>query len=250
MTIKLGNLVDWRVLEGKSLAFAMPAYDQGRPRRVRLDLNSEVGCNWYIRFQRLPIINMPEYLLGHEAKFGEPHVVERFLAYVPAGMETIEFTFSGDFEVMPAFPVVTEYVPDADGEVKPVEVERRGEVLYWNGEHETFWTEGDGETFSTIYERQPRNEALEYIQFQAFQNQARRDKAHAAELAEMRAAIGAINDGKAGIYGGAPAEHQEPVGGGNKPAAPSPKPAAKKAAKPAGDQSGGGADSQPDESED
>lgn len=195
MTIKLGNLMDWRVLDGKSLAFAVPDYDKGRPRRVRLDLNSEFGCNWYIRFHRVPIMNMPEYMLGAEPVEGEPEVVERFFAFIPAGQETVEFTFGGDFELMP---------------VRPDECE----ILYWTSSNEEYWTEGDGETFSTIYERQERNEAMEYIMFQASQNQLRRDKAHAAELAAMRAEIGAINARQSGVHGGAPAQHQEPVGDG------------------------------------
>ncbi|GAA4130397.1 hypothetical protein ACFFTN_15490 [Aminobacter aganoensis] len=192
MTIKLGNLVDWRVLDGKSLAFAAPDFDKGRPRRLRLDLNSEFGCNWYIRFHRLPIKNMPEYVLGAEPVLGEPEVFERFFAFIPAGLETVEFTFGGDFELMP---------------VRPDECE----ILYWTSEAEEYWVEGDGETFSTVYERQPRNEALEYVMFQASQNQLRRDKAHAAELAAIRAEIGAMNGRQSGIHGQPPAEHQEPA---------------------------------------
>ncbi|WP_378941852.1 hypothetical protein [Mesorhizobium sp. ANAO-SY3R2] len=170
MTIKLGNLADWRVLDGKSLAFTAPHYDAGKARKVRLDLNSEFGCNWYI-------------------KAGED---ERFLAVVPAGLQTLEFVFDGDFELMP---------------VRPDECE----IQYWTSEAEEYWSEGDGETFSTIYERQPRNEALEYVMFQAAQNQLRRDKAHAAELASIRAEIGAMNERQSGVHGGAAAQHQEPV---------------------------------------
>ena len=169
MTIKLGNISDWRILEGKSLSFVAPEYDADKPRRVRLYLNSEAGCNWYIH-------------VGDE---------ERFLAFVPAGLETLEFVCDGDFELMPH---------KADGV----------EIHYWTSEAEAYWTEGDGETFSTIYERQPRNEALEYVMFQASQNQLRRDKAHAEELAAIRAEIGAVTNGRqSGIHGGAAAQHQE-----------------------------------------
>lgn len=192
MTIKLGNLNDWRVLDGKSLVFEAAEYDKGRPRRLRLDLNSEFGCNWYIRFHRTPITNMPEYVLGAEPVLGDPETVERFFAFIPAGLETVEFTFGGDFELMP---------------IRPDECE----IQYWTSAAEEYWTEGDGETFSTMYERSERNEALEYIMFQASQNQLRRDKAHAAELAAMRAEIGAINARQSGVHGGAPAQHQEPV---------------------------------------
>jgi len=168
MTIKLGNLADWRILEGKSLAFVAPDYDADKPRKVRLFLNSEDGCNWYIRTTDKP----------------------RFLAFVPAGLETLEFVSDGDFEIGPA---------NADIEVQ-----------YWTSEAEEYWTEGDGETFSTIYERQPRNEALEYVMFQAAQNQLRRDKAHAEELASIRAEIGAMNNGgQSRVHGGAAAEYQE-----------------------------------------
>lgn len=170
MTIKLGNLADWRVLDGKSLAFTAPDYDAGKARKVRLDLNSEFGCNWYI-------------------KAGED---ERFLAVVPAGLQTLEFVFDGNFEVMP---------------VRPDDCE----IHYWTSEAEEYWTEGDGETFSTIYERQERNEAMEWVMFQAAQNQLRRDKAHAAELEAIRAEIGAMNGRQPGVHGGTPAEHQEPV---------------------------------------
>lgn len=175
MTIKLGNLADWRVLDGKSLAFTFPAYEAGKARKVRLDLNSEFGCNWYI-------------------KAGEE---ERFFAVVPAGLQTLEFVVDGYFELMP---------------VRPDDCE----IHYWTSEAEEYWTEGDGETFSTIYERQPRNEALEYVMFQASQNQLRRDKAHAEELLAIRAEIGAINGRQSGIHGGAPAQHQESVADGGK----------------------------------
>ncbi|MCA0277271.1 MAG: hypothetical protein LCH86_14810 [Proteobacteria bacterium] len=203
MTIKLGNLNDWRVLDGKSLAFVAPDYDKRRPRRLRLDVNSEFGCNWYIRFHRVPIMNMDEYVLGAEAVEGEPEAFERFFAFIPAGLETVEFTFGGDFELMP---------------VRPDECE----ILYWTSEAEEMWVEGDGETFSTIYERQPRNEALEYVMFQASQNQLRRDKAHAEELAAIRAEIGAMNGRQSGVHGGAPAQHQEPVADGGKVKAAAP----------------------------
>lgn len=168
MTIKLGNLADWRILEAKSLSFVAPDYDADKPRRVRLYLNSEAGCNWYVHY-------------------GD---TERFLAFVPAGQETLEFVCEGDFDLMPH---------RAEGV----------EIQYWTSETEDYWTEGDGETFSTIYERQPRNEALEYVMFQAAQNQLRRDKAHAEELAAIRAEIGAMNGGQSGIHGGSAAEYQE-----------------------------------------
>lgn len=148
MTIKLGNISDWRVLSDRALAFSAPDYDRGRPRKVRLDLNSEFGCNWYIK-------------AGDE---------ERFFAVIPAGLQTVEFIFEGDFELMP---------------VRPDDCE----IHYWTSEAEEYWTEGNGETFSTIYERQPRNEALEYVMFQASQNQMRRDRAHAEELAAIRAQV-------------------------------------------------------------
>ncbi|CAI2934748.1 hypothetical protein [Aminobacter niigataensis] len=193
MTIKLGNLTDWRVLDAKSLAFVAADYDKGKPRRLRLDVNSEVGCNWYIRFHRVPITNMPEYLIGAEPVHGDPEAVERFFAFIPAGLETVEFTFGGDFELMP---------------VRPDDCE----ILYWTSASEEYWTEGDGETFSTIYERQQRNEAMEYVMFQAAQNQLRRDKAHAAEMAAFRAEIGAMkSERQSGIHGQPPTQHQEPV---------------------------------------
>lgn len=175
MTIKLGNLADWRILEAKSLSFVAPDYDADKPRRVRLFINSEAGCNWYVHY-------------------GD---TERFLAFVPAGQETLEFVCEGDFDLMPH---------KADGV----------EVQYWTSETEEYWTEGDGETFSTVYERQPRNEALEYVMFQASQNQLRRDKAHAEELAAIRAEIGAMsNGGQSGVHGGAAAEHKELGAGGS-----------------------------------
>lgn len=173
-SIKLGNIADWRILEG-ALEFIAPDYDRERPRKVRIDLNCEVGCNWYVA----PAVEVGQY--------GEP----RFLAAVPAGLSTLEFISDGDFKIGPG--------------------DAAGEVQYWTAAGETFWIEGDGETFSTIYERQPRNEALEYIMFQASQNQLRRDKAHAAELEAIRAEIGALSNGReTGIHGGPPAEHQEP----------------------------------------
>lgn len=169
MTIKLGNLADWRVLgEGKSLLFNAPEYDLEKVRRIRIDLNGETEFVFYI-------------------KHG---VEERFLALVPGGLQTLEFQTEGDFELMPY---------------------GNGHLHYWTSEAEEFWTEGDGETFSTIYERQERNPALEYIQFQAMQNQLRRDRAHAEELERLEARLGDIENGrKSGVHGGAPAQHQEP----------------------------------------
>jgi len=174
MTIKLGNIADWRVLEGKSLSFVAPDYDAKKPRRVVLYVNSEAACNWYIQSAE----------------------GERFLAALPAGLETLDFVCNGDFDLMPN---------RAEGV----------EIQYWTSEAEEYWTEGDGETFSTIYERQPRNEALEYVMFQASQNQLRRDKAHAEELAAIRAEIGAMNAGQSGIHGGSAAQHQEPGASGS-----------------------------------
>lgn len=172
MTIKLLNLADWRVLEGKSLAFVAPEYDRDKPRRIRLDLNQEAGCNWYVKLDS-----------------GEA----RFLAHVPIGLQTLEFVFDGDFEISPVVP---------DG----------CQIQYWTSEAEAYWTEGDGETFSTIYERQPRNEALEWVQFQAMQNQLRRDRAHAEELAAIRALVenGNGSQQKSGIHGQQATQHKEP----------------------------------------
>lgn len=179
MTIKLGNLADWHVLTGGALIFCSPAYDAEKARRVRLDLNCEYARNFYIAAM----------------SGGAP----RFLAAAPQGLSTIEFVCDGDFQIA------------AD--------KGEGEIHYWTSEAEEYWTEGDGETFSTIYERQPRNEALEYVMFQASQNQLRRDKAHATELEAIRAEIGAMNARQSGIHGGPPAEHQEPA---------KPKPASRK----------------------
>lgn len=201
MTIKLGNLADWRILEAKSLSFVAPDYDADKPRRVRLFINSEAGCNWYVHY-------------------GD---TERFLAFVPAGQETLEFVCEGDFDLMPH---------KADGV----------EVQYWTSETEEYWTEGDGETFSTVYERQPRNEALEYVMFQASQNQLRRDKAHAEELAAIRAEIGAMNNGgQSGVHGGAPAEHPQSGGTGTGGASASDAGAGGGVATGADDQQGGSA---------
>lgn len=172
MTIKLGNLADWHVLTGGALIFCSPAYDAEKARRVRLDLNCEYARNFYIAAM----------------SGGAP----RFLAAAPQGLSTIEFVCDGDFQIA------------AD--------KSEGEIHYWTSEAEEYWTEGDGETFSTIYERQPRNEALEWVMFQAAQNDLRRQKAHDAELAAFRAEIGAIkNDRQSGIHGGPPAEHKEPA---------------------------------------
>lgn len=203
MTIKLGNLADWRILEGASIAFTSPDYDKTRSRRLRLDLNSEFECNWYIRFHRIPILNMPEYEIGHEAKLGEPIAYERFFAVIPAGLQTVEFTVAGDFELLP---------------IRQDECE----IQFWTTEAEEYWTEGDGQTFSTIHERQPRNPDLEWVQFQALQNQLRRDKAHADELAAIRAEIGAMNNGGTGVHGQPATEHKEPKSGGAKAAGKQP----------------------------
>jgi hypothetical protein len=78
--------------------------------------------------------------------------------------------------------------------------------------------------------------------FQASQNQLRRDKAHAEELASLRAEIGAISGKQSGIHGGAPSQHQElGTGGGSGAQAPDTG-AGGGVATGAGDQASGGAD--------
>lgn len=192
MTIKLGNLTDWRVLIGASIQFKTPDYDKNRPRRLRLDLNSSDECLWAIVYHRTPILNFEEYQIGREPEFGEPEKNERFFAVIPAGLQTVEFTVAGDFELMPIRP-------------------DHCEIHFWTSEAEEYWTEGDGVIFTQPHQRGQRNEAMEAIMFQINQNELRRDRLHAEEIAALRAEIGAKEDGgETGIHGGEAEEHQEP----------------------------------------
>ncbi|RWP57965.1 hypothetical protein [Mesorhizobium sp.] len=118
----------------------------------------------------------------------------RFLATMPAGLERLEFVASGEVEI-------------AADTVDRV-------VYYQCTEHEKMWFDGDGASFTTIHERQPRNEALEWVMFQQEQNQKR---VEAVLRAEMQNQIDRMRSeyesAGTGIHGSATAQHQKPTAG-------------------------------------
>lgn len=124
----------------------------------------------------------------------------RFLATMPAGLELIEFVAAGEVEV-------------AADTVDRV-------VYYQSTEHEKMWFDGNGASFTTIHERMPRNEALEWVQFQSEQNQKRMEAALRSEMQNHLAALrGEYENTSSGVHGGAVAQHKKPAAA--KAAAPS-----------------------------
>ncbi|RWO96665.1 MAG: hypothetical protein EOQ98_21845 [Mesorhizobium sp.] len=116
----------------------------------------------------------------------------RFLATMPAGLELVEFVASGEVEI----------AADSLDRV----------VYYQSTEHEKMWFDGDGASFTTIHERMPRNEALEWVQFQSEQNQKRMEAALRSEMQNHMAALEAkYENTSSGVHGGAAAQHQKPA---------------------------------------
>lgn len=129
-----------------------------------------------------------------------------FLTTVPYGLSTLEFWADGDVEI----------APPADFK----------SIVKWQStEDDEFTFDGDGETFATIHVPQPRNEALEYVQYQALLNQQRMEAAMREQmethLAAMEAKYGGSNNG---VHGSPSAEHPKSEGqqsGGNAAPVPS-----------------------------
>jgi hypothetical protein len=145
MTIKLNSLDRWTLLpRGKAIAFVGTD-----ARRVRLHVNAQFECGLYIRFD------------GGE---------ERFLAAVPAGLETVDFTAAGNFVVSPS-----------DGEI---------EIWYQTAEDEpTYFENLDPVIFTKIIQRRKRNVDLELMMFKANQNAAVREAAMQREFSAQLDAI-------------------------------------------------------------
>lgn len=152
-------------------------------RRVKIYFNCEAQTPLYIKLD------------------GDEH--PSFLATLAPGLETLEFWASGTLQIAPL---------DADA------------VYLWQStEDDSMVFEGDGETFTTIHNRAPRNEALEWMQFQAEQNA----KAFQAQLrADMEAQIATMRSEyegtTTGLRSGATAQHPQPKGqsvGGKTPKA-------------------------------
>lgn len=174
--LTLDTLNDWHPLSGSMVLRA----GDDLVRRVRIYFNCMEPT--------------PLFIVGYDA--GEDgRLVKRparFLATMPAGLEELEFYVAGDVEI------------GAD------HAERV--VYYQSTEGETHWFEGDGESFATIHERAPRNEALEWVQFQAEQNQMRMQAALRAEMEQQLAAIRSEYDERtSGVHGGKAAEPPKPA---------------------------------------
>ncbi|RWM79348.1 MAG: hypothetical protein E5X86_12625 [Mesorhizobium sp.] len=169
MSIKLDNLSDWHPLSG---SIVLRASDD-RARRVRVYLNCLEPTPLFV------------------VQAGAP---ARFLATMPAGLETLEFVARGEVEI------------GADT------VDR---VVYYQAtETEKMWFDGDGATFTTIHERAPRNEALEWVQFQAEQNQKRMEAALRAEMQTHLAAMRSeYENASSGVHGGEAPQHPKPAAG-------------------------------------
>lgn len=166
MSIKLDNLSDWQPLSGSIVLLAADDY----PRRVRVYLNCMEPTPLFIVRTVTDDEGNPEKLAA------------RFLATMPAGLETLEFVASGDLEI------------GADHADRV--------VLYQSTGAEKTWFDGDGESFATIHDRAPRNEALEWVQFQTEQNQRRMEAALRSEMQDQLAAIRSEYEQQSGIYGG------------------------------------------------
>ncbi|RWQ34081.1 MAG: hypothetical protein EOS21_28505 [Mesorhizobium sp.] len=116
----------------------------------------------------------------------------RFLATMPAGLELVEFVASGEVEI----------AADSLDRV----------VYYQSTETEKMWFDGDGSSFTTIHERQPRNEALEWVMFQQEQNQKRVEQVLRAEMqTQLDRMRTEYENTSSGVHGGAAAQHQKPT---------------------------------------
>lgn len=173
MSIKLDNLSDWQPLSGSIVLLAADDY----PRRVRVYLNCMEPTPLFI----------VQTVTDEEGNPEERPA--RFLATMPAGLETLEFVASGDLEI------------GADHADRV--------VLYQSTGAEKTWFDGEGESFATIHDRAPRNEALEWVQFQSEQNQKRMEAALRNEMQDQLAAIRSEYEKQSGIHGGASAQHSQ-----------------------------------------
>lgn len=113
---------------------------------------------------------------------------ERLLTVVPAGLSTIEFTERGNIGVW----------PDVDGV----------EIYYQTAEDEPTHVVGNGETFTTIHQRQPRNPELERIMFAQMQNTERREARLRAEFAAQIEALRKGNEAR--VHEQAAPKHKKP----------------------------------------
>nr|QJB21398.1 MAG: hypothetical protein [Microvirus sp.] len=148
-------------------------FQDGPFRRVRLNVNCEMDTALFIRF-------------AEPAGAGP-----RFLTVAPRGVSVIEFRAGGAFEI------AAESVEWA--------------VFWHTAEDEPTAYQSDGESFTTIHERAPRNEALEWVMFQSQMNEQAREKRLRAEFDERLAAMEAKYDKEAsGVHGGTPPEPQKP----------------------------------------
>ncbi|MER8365966.1 hypothetical protein [Mesorhizobium sp. M1378] len=118
----------------------------------------------------------------------------RFLTTLDHGLSTLEFWTHGEIEIAAA---------DLEA------------VVHWQStEDESQVFEGTGESFTTVHERAPRNEALEWVQYQSELNQRRMETALRAEFNNQLADIRKANEGStSGVHGGAAPQHPQPKGG-------------------------------------
>ncbi|WP_137934844.1 hypothetical protein [Mesorhizobium comanense] len=182
--ITLDTLNDWYPLGG---SIVLRAGREDRARLVRLYLNCMEPTPLFI----------VSYTAGED---GSPvKAPARFLCTMPAGLEQLEFYAAGDIEI------------GADHADRV--------VYYQSTEGERHWFDGDGESFTMIHERAPRNEALEWVQFQAEQNQKRMQAALRAEMETQLAAIRSEYEGRTGIHGGEVEEPAKPAKRASKAAA-------------------------------
>lgn len=179
--INLDTLSDWHPL-GNSMV--LRAGDD-RVRRVRVYFNAME----------------PTPLFVVQATGGENGLPSkrpaRFLCTLPAGLEEVEFFASGDVEIA---------------------ADHTDRVVYFQSvEGEQMWFDGDGESFTTIHNRAPRNEALEWVQFQAEQNQMRMQAVLRAEMDEQLAAMREEYGRQTGVHGGEAPQHTKPQRPGKAP---------------------------------
>jgi hypothetical protein len=186
--VTLDTITDWYPL-GDSII--LRAGRDERPRLVRLYLNCMEPT--------------PLFIAGYTSGEDGTPAPARFLCTMPAGLEELQFYAAGDVEI----------AADHADRV----------VYYQSTEGEKYWFDGDGESFTTIHDRAPRNEALEWVQYQAEQNQKRMQAALRAEMDEQLAAIRSEYEGRTGVHGGEVAKPSKPAKPRSKPAASEPVPA-------------------------
>lgn len=173
MAIKLDSIKDWTLWRaGMALPLAAGGRDHDEERLIKLEVNCALPTAFHVE------------TVDSEVPF--------FLAVVQ-GREVIEVWVAGDV-------LVTAVSVDD----RPM-----GDVWFYTSALDVIWSEGSGETFTTIVQRRARNPELEAMQFIMRENERRRDATLNAALVKLE---GAKNENRhAASAGDAGAPEREPV---------------------------------------